>query len=289
MSGNGSAVTRAGRPAPAAADDGNKLLIITNNRERVFQRSIVAGAEEVGADHGHRVDVLEVPRPADAESLLARLSDLDAGIMLIADVLPDSAVAALHRKGIPITLVSHRVPDLEVPAIVHDNRQGIELLAGEVFERCRRVRPLYIGGSSRQQDSTERETAFRRELMRRGLPIDEARFLSGAFEPRQAAAALADYLEGGGELDAVVAADYLMAIACLEELQQRRLAVPTKVAVVGFGDGAEAQEANLTTVAADVVELGRRAARQLVGQREGLEILGLTLLSTTLIRRATTC
>jgi DNA-binding LacI/PurR family transcriptional regulator len=60
------------------------------------------------------------------------------------------------------------------------------------------------------------------------------------------------------------------------------------VAVVGFGDGPEAAQAGLTTVAADITELGRRAARQLIGQIEGLRIRGLTLLSTELIEREST-
>jgi DNA-binding LacI/PurR family transcriptional regulator len=37
-----------------------------------------------------------------------------------------------------------------------------------------------------------------------------------------------------------------------------------------------------------VTELGRRAARQLIGQIEGLRIRGLTLLSTELIEREST-
>lgn len=265
-----------------------RLLIVTNNRQRVFQRNIIRGAEEVGLEHGYLVEVLEVPRPADATDLLERVPGEKLGVMLIADVLPDEAVASLQGNGVPLTLVSHQVPDLEVPSIMHDNRQGLELLAREVFERCGREKPLYIGGSPRQRDSAEREKAFRRQLMQRGIPLDDARFLHGEFEPRQAADALAGYLERGGEFDSIVAADYLMAIACLEVLTSRGVTVPAEVAVAGFGDGPEAESAGLTTVAADVVELGRRGARQLVGQRQGLQIRGLTLLSTMLIRRRTT-
>jgi DNA-binding LacI/PurR family transcriptional regulator len=64
--------------------------------------------------------------------------------------------------------------------------------------------------------------------------------------------------------------------------------VPEDVVVLGFGDGPEAEAAGVTTVAADVVELGRRGARQLVGQLEGMEVKGLTLLSMALVARAST-
>lgn len=273
---------------PRGNGESPRLLVVTNNRRRVFQRSIISGAEEVAQARAYRVEVLEVPRPSDSAAVADRLRGENLLVMLIADVLPDETIASLHAGGIPTTLVSHGVAGLEVPSIMHDNRHGLELLAAEVFDRCGRRRPLYVGGSPRQQDSVEREAAFRRQLMRRGLEVDESRFLSGEFEPGQAAVAVGEFLAGGGELDSLVAADYLMAIACLEELRGRGLEVPGQVVVAGFGDGIEAQAAGLTTVAADVVELGRRAARQLLGQAEGLEIRGLTLLSTTLIRRAST-
>ncbi|MEX2541321.1 MAG: substrate-binding domain-containing protein, partial [Trueperaceae bacterium] len=228
------------------------------------------------------------PRPGMAAALLERLERSTAGILLVADVLPDSAVERLHRGGADITLVSHKVPGVEVPSIMHDNRHGIELLAAELFDRCGRSAPIFLAGSGRQRDAVEREDAFRRELMRRGLPVDDSRFLPGEFEPEQAVDSLASYLDAGGTLDSLVAADYLMAIACLAELRRRNLAVPEDVIVLGFGDGPEAEAARLTTVAADVVELGRRGARQLVGQLEGLEIRGLTLLSTTLVARLST-
>jgi hypothetical protein len=37
-----------------------------------------------------------------------------------------------------------------------------------------------------------------------------------------------------------------------------------------------------------LVDLGRRGARQLVGQLEGMEVKGLTLLSMALVARAST-
>jgi DNA-binding LacI/PurR family transcriptional regulator len=80
-----------------------------------------------------------------------------------------------------------------------------------------------------------------------------------------------------------------MALAAIDVLLASGLQVPEDVAVVGFGGGPEADAAGLTIVAADVVELGRRAARQLIGQVEGLRIRGYKLLSAELVERATSC
>src|SRR5690606_24182799 len=93
--------------------------------------------------------------------------------------------------------------------------------------------------------------------------------LTGDFTPERAGQALQAFMGAGGQFDSVVAADYLMAIAAQRTLRAAGVKVPEEVAVVGYGDGPEAEAAGVTTVAADVVELGMRAARQLVAQLEG--------------------
>lgn len=271
----------------AAAPDA-ELVVITNAADRVFQRSIVRGAREVGAARGYGVDVLEVPRPTRASRALDALRHPPAGVLLVADVLPDEAVARLLRRGVTLTLVSHRIDGLEVPSIMHDNEHGIGRLAAHLFDERGRSAPVFLRGSPRQLDARQREEAFRRECMRRAPALAEPVFLRGDFEPDTAAASLARHLDAGGRFDALLGADYPMAIAAVDLLASRGLRVPRDVAVAGFGDAPEAEAAGLTTVAADVVDLGRRAARQLVGQIEGLEVRGLTLLSTTLAARAST-
>ena len=264
------------------------LLVITNAADRVFQRSILSGAQEIGSARGLRVGVLEVPRRTRAAHALEALERPPAGVLLVADVLPDEAVDRLVRRGVTLTLVSHRIEGLEVPSIMHDNEHGIGLLAAHLLDDRGRSRPVFLRGSPRQLDARQREEAFRRECMRRSPDLAAPVFLRGDFEPDTATASLARHLDDGGRVDALLGADYPMAIAAADLLRSRGLRVPEDVAVAGFGDAPEAEAAGLTTVAADVVELGRRAARQLVGQMDGLEVRGLTLLSTTLAARAST-
>lgn len=267
---------------------GDGLLVITNATERVFQRSILRGAREIGAARGLRVEVLEVPRRTAASRALVAPGRPPAGVLLVADVLPDEAVQELVGRGVTLTLVSHRIEGLDVPSIMHDNEHGIALLAAHLLDERGCRRPVFLRGSPRQLDARQREEAFRRECMRRSPGLSEPVFLDGDFEPATAASSLQRFLEEGGTLDGLLGADYLMAIAAKERLESHGVRVPDDVAIAGFGDGVEAARAGVTTVAADVVELGRRAARQLVGQIDGLEVRGLTLLSTTLLPRAST-
>ena len=264
------------------------LAVITNDPTRVFQRDVISGLNEVALGRGYRTQIVQVAtRPATLESL-----GLDAGrvrgALVIATALPDPLLGALAETGIALSLISHQVPGLDIPAIMPNNRQGIALLVEHMVRACGRTRPVFIRGDMDQNDGRQRDMAFGQEMLRYHLSAPPEHRLRGDFEPDIAAQSLRAFLAQGIAFDAVIASDYLMAVAAVTVLREAGIAVPDQVAVAGFGDGPEAAAAGLTTVAADVVELGRRGGRQLIGQVEGLRVRGLTLLSTELIIRATT-
>lgn len=265
----------------------NDLAILTNNRQEVFQYAVIAGVQEVADQRGFSVTVAEIPQPLDDIARLPLKPQAFAGILAISNVLPAEMLETLSRTGMPLTLVSHCTGS-SLPSITHDNQQGMALLMEHLVTVCERSKLAFICGDSKQNDGLQREAAFRQEAMRYALDIPESHFLPGDFEPNKAANSLKAFLATSPDIDGIVSADYLMGIAALEILSRTGHTVPADVAVVGFGDGPEADEAGLTTVAADVVELGRRAARQLIGQLGGLSIRGQTLLSTQLVRRQST-
>jgi DNA-binding LacI/PurR family transcriptional regulator len=206
---------------------------------------------------------------------------------VIADAAPVDLLQAMVAAGKPVSLVSHRVPSLPIPTVSADNMQGVGELVQHVVEGCQRQQLVFIRGLSGQWDADGRENAFRQEIMRYNLHVPPAHMLRGDFSASMAAHSLQTLIANGARFDAVIAADYLMAIAAVETLRGAGYRVPDDVSVVGFGDAREAEAAGLTTVAADVVEQGRRAARQLLSQINGLRIRGMTVLSVRLIVRDT--
>lgn len=265
-----------------------QIAIITNFPAAVFQRDVIVGAREVFDNCGYGVRIIEVPQvPARADDLSFAGSPL-AGALVIANVLPDLMLEALLERGLPLSLVSHQAPNGRIPGVMTNNRQGIAMLLEHLVIACGRRKPIFIRGIMTQNDSIQRETAFQQEVMRYNLNITPHYYLNGEFDAQIAASAMQAFLSTNAEFDAVVASDYLMAEAAISVIKADGRRIPEDIAVVGFGDGPEAARAGITTVAADVTELGRRGARQLLGQIEGLRIRGLTLLSTELIERETT-
>ena len=262
--------------------------VVTNSRHGVFQRNVIHGIEDVAAQHGVGVVVDSLaedpthPRPISPDVL--RLD----GLIVIANILSDNDLRELYYAGKPLSLISHQVYDAPIPAVIANNQQGMEILTRHLVEECGRRRLVFIRGNMQQNDGIERDHAFQREVLRYDLDIPAEFILDGEFVPEQAAEVMRHLINQRQDFDGVLAADYLMAIAAMQSLHEAGVRVPDEVMVAGFGDGAEAEAPGLTTVAADIVEQGRRGARQLIGQINGLRIRGVTVLNTHLITRRTT-
>ena len=262
-----------------------RAWILTNDSGAVFQKAVVKGASGLLEAAGRTTRVIEIGPLAPPTELPPALSGTD-GALVLASALRERSLAELDDRVGGVTLVSHVAEDAQIPAVLHDNVQGIRQLVEHLVAEGRRSF-VYVRGDLTQVDGRQREAAFREEALRHGLDVSEARFLEGGFVPGVASGSVSELVRRGERFDAVVAADYLMAIEAIGALRDAGLDVPGRVSVVGFGDGPEAEKAGLTVVAADVEELGRRAARQLLAQLDGGRITGHTLLSTRLVVRET--
>jgi len=251
------------------------IAVITNDENQVFQREVILGIRKFVEKKGYQLRIQH-----DAK----HLEDV-IGVLVIANVLDDHTLRRLYHSGKPLSLVSHQVDDTPIPAVIPDNVGGINQLVDYLVISQGRRKILFIQGDMNQNDGHERTYAFRRQLMRHNMDISAVPFLRGDFIPDVAAESLRTFLVEDGDFDSVAAADYLMAVAALQVLRDAGRNVPDDVCVIGFGDGPEAAKHQLTTVGVDVEKLGYRAARQLIGQIDGIKIRGATVLSTNIVER----
>ncbi len=261
------------------------LGVVTNNQHDVFQRNVIAGIREIAAVRGYAVKIDSYAEdPEHPQPVTLNYREV-AGVLSIANAAPISLLQAMYKADVPMSLVSHQVPGLPIPAVIVDNTQGVVELVKHVVERCNCRKPIYIRGLVGQRDADEREAAFQREMMRYNLPVSADNLIRGDFSAAIAAQSIRNLIASRMDFDSIIAADYLMGAAAIQVLRQAGISVPGQVSVVGFGDAPEAETYGLTTVAADVVDQGRRATRQLISQIEGLPISGVTVLSIRLIIR----
>lgn len=256
--------------------------IITNDATNVFQRQVITGIQRVTQQKGYQVTIDSIaPEGSETRPISLDMNAL-SGVLVIANVLSDAMLRDLYQSKKPLSLVSHRVPNTPIPSVIPDNAGGINALVDYLVKQRGKRRIAFIQGDMTQNDGIERTTAFKKQLMRHNIDIDEALFLRGDFVPSIAQESMQAFLNQDIPFDAVAGADFLMAIEALHILRQN---AQDHICVVGFGDGPEANQAGLTTVGVDVEEIGMRAARQLIGQIEGLPIRGVTLLSTNIVER----
>ncbi|MGW6708653.1 LacI family DNA-binding transcriptional regulator [Streptomyces sp. NPDC054956] len=168
-----------------------------------------------------------------------------------------------------------------------DNRGGAREAVRYLVSQGRR-QIAHIAGPLDQTSATDRLDGYRDVL----LDADPALIAEGDFTAAGGARAMAELLERCPELDAVFAANDLMATGALGVLRERGRSVPRDVALVGFDDAelvAETADPPLTTVRQDIEGMGRLMARLLLrtlDKEHGARgVPGSVITPTSLVRR----
>ncbi|MEN8654503.1 LacI family DNA-binding transcriptional regulator [Streptomyces sp. 21So2-11] len=176
-----------------------------------------------------------------------------------------------------------------VPYVDCDNRGGARQAVHHLVA-LGREHIAHIAGPRDQTSALDRIDGYRDVL----LDADPALIAQGAFTVESGALAMSELLERRPELDAVFAANDLMAAGALRVLRERGRRVPQDVALVGFDDVmplAESAEPPLTTVRQDIEGMGRLMVRLLMrvlsekGSQESVAPASV-IMPTELVRRA---
>ncbi|MET9608187.1 LacI family DNA-binding transcriptional regulator [Streptomyces sp. NPDC006512] len=169
-----------------------------------------------------------------------------------------------------------------------DNRGGAREAVRHLLDLGRR-RIAHIAGPRDQTSATDRLDGYLDVLP----GADPGLLADGDFTAAGGALAMAGLLDRRPGLDAVFAANDLMATGALEVLRARGRRVPEDVALVGFDDAesvAETTDPPLTTVRQDIEGMGRLMARLLLRSLEDRRAAGpvprSVITPTTLVRRA---
>ncbi|MEU5521991.1 LacI family DNA-binding transcriptional regulator [Streptomyces sp. NPDC052079] len=205
----------------------------------------------------------------------------------IDDPLPE----LIQRAGVPAVFGGR--PDFNggrggVVYVDSDNRGGARDAVRHLIG-LGRSRIAHITGALDQTSAVDRLDGYRDAV----AGADPRLVVEGDFTSASGERAMRQLLDRRPGLDAVFAANDLMAAGALRVLRERGRRVPDDVAVVGFDDMlpiAEQTEPPLTTVRQDIEEMGRLMARLLLRTLDGTDAQdqaeGGLILPTTLIHRA---
>ncbi len=224
-------------------------------------------------------------RRPDSRLLGAHNTD---GLLVFATQMDDRALAGLHQRGLPVVLLHRRAPPgVPMPSVRFDNAAGVHALLRHLIGAHGRRRIAFLRGPAGNDDSVEREAAYRARLAADGLAADPALVLDGGYSEKGGEAAVERLLADGTPFDALFAGDDETAAGVLAALRRAGRRVPEEVAVVGFDDVPPARHLNppLTTVRAPIEAAGYIAAQQLVRLLGGEEAAAETVLPVELVIR----
>jgi LacI family transcriptional regulator len=242
-------------------------LIIPDLTNPLFP-PIARGVEEVLGDSAYTLLVVNTDNDSRRQerqiaALRARQCD---GFIVATAHRDDPFVEQAAEQQLPMVLVN-RVTDARlVPAVAGDETQAVTEAVDHLVRLGHR-RIAHVAGPQELSTGFGRYRAFldaigRNQLAGADCPVAFA----GAYSEHAGVAAMRELLARPAHATAVVAGNDLLALGCLDGLDERDLRCPQDVSVVGFNDipMMSRTSPSMTTIQLPKREIGVEAARLLL-------------------------
>jgi LacI family transcriptional regulator len=196
-------------------------------------------------------------------------------------------IGGLAKGGLPVVVIDDRGHHPEFPTVATTNVQGGRTAAQHLIELGRR-RIAMLNGPLEYGCNRDRLEGYKSALQQGGIRFDPQRVTSGDFAEGGGASAMRSLLQSDPRLDAVFAANDLMAFGAMRTLRNAGRRIPQDVAVVGFDDlpASALTHPPLTTIRQPLYEMGRTAAGMVMAAVRGESIPKRIELPTSLVIRA---
>jgi DNA-binding LacI/PurR family transcriptional regulator len=243
-------------------------LVISESEERVFSEPFFAGVVRgisAGVSAAGRQLVLALA--AGEERPLERYltpQHVD-GVLLVSLHGDDPLPELLRTRGLPVVLGGRPPSGYGGAYIDVDNVGGAKAGVAHLVARGR-TRIATISGPHDMGAGQDRLAGYRAALCAAGLAEAPALVVEGDFSEVSGLQAMRRLLAEQPDVDAVFAANDLMAIGALRALRDAGRRVPEDVAVVGFDDSplSRVTDPPLSTVRQPVEDMGREMAEMLL-------------------------
>ena len=249
---------------------GPRLGLLSDTFEYEFQARMLAAAERAACEHGLDfvavsggilgVDMRDPKRfvydfigPDSVDALL-----ICTHVIGHHSTLAELADFVARFRSVPCVCLGVALPG--VATTLMDNEAGMYTAVRHLVEDHRFRRIAFIAGPDGSEEAQARFRGYARALIERKLEVDPRYVVVGNFTRETGARAVTTLLGQRGlapaDIDAIAAADDLMALGALDELDRRGVDVPGQIALSGFDDTEFARYARvpLTTVRQPVEE-----------------------------------
>lgn len=238
----------------------NAIAVILPDITNPFFPELLKAIDEQAERYGYNVLVWNARSHASKRSSYARMirqQYLDGAIIAAHDIAEDE-IARLQAEAIPLVLVD-RPSAHGVPQIRSRNREGARLAVRHLMA-IGAEQIAHLSGPASILPAAERRQGYLDEVEARPW-FAPSLIVGGELSIEGGMAATEALLARHPDVDAIFAANDLMAIGALKVLHRRGIRVPEDVALIGFDDIplAAVVEPELSTVRQPVDVMGRLA------------------------------
>jgi LacI family transcriptional regulator len=230
-----------------------------------------------GIDHAARQERLQVlisSSHANTDEVVSAARSMRGRVDGLIVMAPDETAEAMDRiaQRFPVVVLN---PGFEVErccTVSVANFAGAYALVEHLLRLGHR-RVAVIKGPPRNVDAQERFRGYEKALVDAGVHPTSTLEIPGDFTELSGYRAVQDLIRIVPRPSAVFAANDCMAVGLLSALSAAGIKVPQEMAVAGFDDIAIARYLSppLTTVHVDAYELGARAVRLLISNKQSLD------------------
>jgi LacI family transcriptional regulator, galactose operon repressor len=254
---------------------------------------IVRGIEDVLARSGYTTLIANTDNDLDRQVTLfdtLRARQVD-GIIVATARREDKLFVDAYQDGARIVLVNRKVDHSDIPSVTGDDHDGVAMAVRHLIE-IGHTRIAHIAGPQDTTTGRARLRAYRQALDDAGIEPDPGFvMLTNGFTEIEGAKATRAMLDSGKVPTAVVAANDMIALGCLDAFGERHLRCPQDISLVGFNDMPFVDRLTppLSTVRVPHYQIGAEAARMLLDRlgNPDLPTKSITLPATLVLREST--
>jgi LacI family transcriptional regulator len=244
--------------------------VIIPNLETTFFSSMLGGIQHIAAQSGYRVVTCqsEENHTTEIANLQALMNNMIDGL-LICHTLYTNTFDHLKfhlNKGIPIVQF-YRVNDaLEISKIHSDDENGAMQITEHLINSGSKRIALLLGPKA--VSINKRYNGYLKALKLHQIKVDEELIKHVDFSYDAVIQAVDEWLELSPKIDAIFSISDKCAVQIIRYLKSRKIKIPQKISVCGFGNEytGEIVEPQLTTFDVKTRKIGEAAAKLLLEQ-----------------------
>jgi DNA-binding LacI/PurR family transcriptional regulator len=247
----------------------NMVGVVISRQTNLYYPEVLVQLTQRFSERGIRVLLFTLEHERDIDGVLEQVLQYQVDGVITAAILNAGQLETMENAGIPVIFYNRTLPERLVNSVRCDQEEGERWLVSQLVDAGHK-RFAIVSGPSDSAVSMERTQGALQKLQELNVP--DVLTVSGDFGYASGRAAFAEIFQRlGGAPDAIVAANDVMAIGCVDEARAtNNLRVPEDVSIVGFDGVGPARYAayDLSTVRQPVGRMSEAAVSMLIERIE---------------------